>query len=399
MKPFPMFWRLAAASIALLVARGSARADCHLETKFFPLPVWATTPNEGNTWGLMPVVVRICPSDHRTHWILAPDITWNSVIHYTATMRWYYYPDDDTTISLFTSASTRINYSALLTWEHLPLASGRWTHEGIAGIDRNAFDRFFGIGPDTPASAESSYTGVRLLASERLGYNVGGGINLGLTLAAERDRVDDVGVFGLPLSPEAFPSAPGMQGAELLTQGLDLRYDDRIGGDFARAGSYVDASVQYAEAISGSPNFWRLNTQFKRIWPELGWLSGAAHLDWNAVSSRDVPFYQQSSLGGAFLLRGFEEGRFVDTQAWTAEVEQRVRVLQTHWFNVTTDWRIDPFVAAGQVFDSADTVISNVKVSAGFGLRAFVHPRLLARIDLADGGEGIKVYVEIGYPY
>ena len=33
------------------------------------------------------------------------------------------------------------------------------------------------------------------------------------------------------------------------------------------------------------------------------------------------------------------------------------------------------------------------------GLRAFVRPNVVGRIDLAAGGEGLKVYVEIGYPY
>jgi hypothetical protein len=33
------------------------------------------------------------------------------------------------------------------------------------------------------------------------------------------------------------------------------------------------------------------------------------------------------------------------------------------------------------------------------GLRAFVHPNIVGRVDLATGGEGTKAYVEIGYPY
>jgi hypothetical protein len=33
------------------------------------------------------------------------------------------------------------------------------------------------------------------------------------------------------------------------------------------------------------------------------------------------------------------------------------------------------------------------------GFRAFVHPNVLGRVDVASGGEGIKVYVELGYPY
>lgn len=109
--------------------------------------------------------------------------------------------------------------------------------------------------------------------------------------------------------------------------------------------------------------------------------------------------YQQSRLGGAYLLRGFTEGRFADRQSWTVEAEQRIRVRQTRMFGVVTDWRIDPFVAAGQVFGATRGPLAHPQVAAGVGLRAFVRPNLVARVDLADGGEGLKVYVELGYPY
>jgi hypothetical protein len=51
------------------------------------------------------------------------------------------------------------------------------------------------------------------------------------------------------------------------------------------------------------------------------------------------------------------------------------------------------------VFDRAGDMVARPELAAGVGLRAFVHPNLVGRIDLASGGEGLKVYVEIGYPY
>ncbi len=387
-----------AAAVAASAAT-SARAECSLETHIVPLPVWATTPNEGSTWGAMPVFLHMCPDDHRTHWILAPSVTWNSVIHYTGTVRWYDYPDDDTTLFVHASASTRINYGASILWQRLPTDVGAWTHEATGRVERDAFDRFFGIGPDTSASAESSYTGVRAIASDRLGLNVYEDVNVGLTLAAERDGVDNTGVVGLPLSPEAFPDAPGMHGATLLSQGIDVRYDDRAGFEFADSGTRVDAWAAVVEGLRGSPNFVRVGAQANGIVPELSWLSGAARVYWNMVSSSQAPFYQQSALGGAFLLRGFTEGRFVDRQAWMIEVEQRIRVWQSHWFGVLTDWRIDPFIATGQVFGSFDAAFSRPQLAGGLGLRGFVHPKVVGRVDFATGGEGLKVYVEIGYPY
>jgi hemolysin activation/secretion protein len=122
-------------------------------------------------------------------------------------------------------------------------------------------------------------------------------------------------------------------------------------------------------------------------------------LAFTGVSSGRAPFYAQSTLGGAFILRGFTEDRFVDRQAWTLEVEQRIRLFQTHIFGVVADWRVDPFVAAGQVFGAFDAALSHPQLAAGVGFRAFVHPNVLGRVDVANGGEGFKFYVELGYPY
>jgi hemolysin activation/secretion protein len=97
-------------------------------------------------------------------------------------------------------------------------------------------------------------------------------------------------------------------------------------------------------------------------------------------------------------LRGFPAGRFYASQMWTAEVEQRFRAFRMHLFGVVTDWQVDPFVTAGQVFDDLHQ-LNNPQLSVGLGLRAFVHPNIVGRIDLANGGEGLKIYVEIGYPF
>ena len=391
---------LSAAALALFCA-GPAAADCRpgLTTQVIPLPVYATLPNEGNTWGAMPVFLRICPDGERTESIIAPSVTWNSVIRFTGTFRWFHYPSEDKTLTLVASASTRTNFGALLVWQRLPTAVGVSTDDLLVRIQRSVFFRFFGLGPNTAPETESSYTGVRLIATERRGVNLAPHLNLGVTAGIERENVQDIGVPGLPLGPRVFPDAPGMGGATLASQGLDLRYDSRQGGDFAERGFRLAASGGVVEGLSGSPTFLRAEAEARGIVPEFDWLTGAARLYWSGVSSAHAPFYRQSSLGGALLLRGFTEDRFIDQQAWTLELEQRVRLFQTHIFGVVADWRIDPFVATGQVFGAFDAALSRPQVTGGVGFRAFVHPNVLGRIDVANGGEGWKVYVELGYPY
>src|SRR5215813_6370930 len=117
--------------LAILAVAGSARAQCPgaLATRIVPLPVWATDPNEGNTWGAMPVFVRVCTETNRTEWILAPSVTWNSIIELSATLRFYDYINPDTTLSVTASASTHINYNLFVVWEQLPRAVSAFTNE------------------------------------------------------------------------------------------------------------------------------------------------------------------------------------------------------------------------------------------------------------------------------
>jgi len=370
-----------------------------LETRFIPLPIYATLPNEGGTFGFMPVFLRICDANQRTESIIAPSVTWNDVIHLTGTLRWFHYPSDDQTLTFIASASTRINSNVLLQWRDLPRLSGAFTTEIEVRWQRSAFYRFFGLGPDTPESAETSYTRVRAYANARRGLNLGSHWNAGAALFLGTDAVQDLGVPGLPLSPRVFPDAPGMGGSTVVAQIVDARFDSRPNREYSDRGFFAELAAGVTEGLAGSPTYLLGRARFRALVPETGFLDGAARLDWSAVSSSRVPFYLQSTLGGAFLLRGFTEDRFIDRNAWTFELEQRIRLLQTHIYGVTADWRIDPFIAVGQVYGALDQVFSHPRVTGGVGFRAWVQPNVVGRIDVATGGEGWKVYVEIGYPY
>jgi hypothetical protein len=389
------------ASCLLSLAAAAAGAECTdgLATRIVPLPVYATLPNEGDTFGFMPVFLRVCDANARTESIIAPSITWNDVIHWTGTLRWFHYPADHQTLTLIASASTRINSGVLLQWRDLPRRAGDFTSEIELRWQRSAFYRFFGLGPDTAADAETSYTRLRGHAEAREGLNLGGGWNAGIGVLFHADGVQDLGVPGLRISRRVFSDAPGMDGSAIAGQTIDVRFDSRPNGENSEKGLFANVAAGVVEGLSNSPAYLRGSIRVRALHPELGFVAGAARLDWTFVSTPRAPFYDQSTLGGAFLLRGFTEDRFIDQNAWTLEAEQRIRLLQTHIYGVTADWRIDPFIAVGQVYRALDQAFSRPRVTGGVGFRAWVRPNVVGRIDVATGGEGWKVYVEIGYPY
>ncbi|TMB07966.1 MAG: hypothetical protein E6J66_17745 [Deltaproteobacteria bacterium] len=381
-------------------AEAVERCPGGLATRIVPLPVYATLPNEGDTFGAMPVFLRVCDVNARTESIIAPSITWNDVIHWTGTFRLFHYPSDEQSLTFIASASTRINSGVLLQWRDLPRAPGAFTTEVDLRWQRSAFFRFFGLGPDTPENAETSYTRARVHAGARYGLNLGGNWNAGVGILFDTDAVQDMGVPGLPLSRRAFPSTtPGFGGSTIVGQAIDLRFDTRPNFENSERGLFANAAAGVVEGLSGSPSYLRGSVRVRALHPELGFIAGAARFDWTGISTPRAPFYDQSTLGGAFLLRGFTEDRFIDQNAWTFEAEQRIRLFQTHIYGVTADWRIDPFIAVGQVYRAIDQAFSRPRVAGGVGLRAWVRPNVVGRVDIANGGEGWKVYVEIGYPY
>jgi hypothetical protein len=369
------------------------------DTKVIPLPIYATLPSEGSTFGFMPVFLVVRPDTETTQSIYAPSYSWNRVIGSTGTFRWFHYPNDHQSLTITGGASTKVNYGGLLVWNSQPKGPGQTTDDVFFRWGRSIFYQFFGIGPNTTAGDLSSNTRIKFDTWYRKGWNIGPHFNLGARLEFSREIVESIAQPGDVSSTVAYPNTPGMGGSTVVSEAFDVRYDSRPNGDYSNEGSYVDLSVGPAQGVAKSPDYWVASAEGKVLIQENDWLQGGARLFSSYVTSPQVPFYHQSSLGGSFLMRGFTEDRFFDQGAWTFELEQRFRVLQTHIYGVTADWRVDPFVAMGQVWDGASGPFSHLRYATGLGFRAWVRPNVVGRVDVAVAGEGLLTYVELGYPF
>ena len=368
-------------------------------SKLIPLPIYATQPNEGSTFGVMPVILQVDKNTERTVSIWAPSLTWNATIKDTGTFRWFHYPNDHQSMTITGGASTHVNYGGLFIWDNQPREAQVWTDTVWFRWGRNIFYRFFGEGPDTTLGEQSSHTRIKADVWYRRGYTVMPHLNIGGRVEFARDVVQPIGVSGLPLSTDAFAGTPGMGGSTVASESLDIRYDTRTEGDYSSNGEYVDLSLGPSEGISQSPQYWSASFEAKGLFQEFDGLQGGARMYWSYESDPNTPFYHQSSLGGSYLMRGFSEDRFFDQGAWTVEIEQRIRLWQWHIYGVTSDWRVDPFFAVGQVYDGNKGPFSHVREAGGLGFRAWVRPNVLGRVDVAIAGEGIATYVELGYPF
>jgi hypothetical protein len=343
----------------------------------------------------MPVFLRVRP-DGFTTTIFAPSVSWNKVVKITGTFRGYRYFSTTRSVTAIASASTRINRS--LTLQYLETVRARMALTTAATLQarQSVFYRFFGLGPHTRESGESSYTRVFGRLSIRQGLNLWEGLNLALVIEARADGTRRMGVEGLPLAQDRYGATVSFEPAAIATQGLSLAYDGRREGDYSAIGLASEVTGTANEGTAGV--FARVVWQTRALVPQTRWLVGAARLYVEQVFGSRVPFYYQAALGGELLLRGFTENRFIDRGAWCLDFEERIRLFRTHLFGVIADWRLDPYVTAGQVYGKATDAFDRVQKAVGVGFRAWVHPNILGRIDAAYGGEGIKVYVVLGYP-
>ena len=379
----------------LAVALSTAPATAGVS--FFPLPLYATTPNEGGTYGFLPVFMY-ADANGQVQSITAPSVSWNRWSGVNGTFRYYRYFNPRASWSIIGSASVTLNRNLWFRFDDDRVEPRTSTLNISARVRQNIFYRFFGLGPDTTPADESSYTRLSTVMTGRWGWNFLRGLNLAGLVEVHGDQPKVHTIGNLPSTQAVYPDAPGLATSAFVREGVSLRYDDRDGGDYARVGVASELSASIAEAITGADTFGELIWHTRALLPETSWLQGAGRLYWRQTIGDLIPFYDQASLGGEVLLRGFPEDRFIDKGAWEAEIEQRIRLYEGHFFGVTTDWRLDPFVAVGQVYSDL-ALFSHVRYAGGFGLRTWIKPDIVGRVDLAWGGEGLRAYVTLGYPY
>ncbi len=122
--------------------------------------------------------------------------------------------------------------------------------------------------------------------------------------------------------------------------------------------------------------------------------------DLQATLGSEVPFFEQSSLGGQNNLRGFGQDRYIDKHLIAFSIEERIHVLRTKLAGVTADFEVAPFLDTGQVFNSfKDVSFQDYRMTPGLGFRAIVRPNVVGRVDYGYSREGGAVFAGLDFPY
>ena len=368
-----------------------------------PLPVIASSPNEGVTFGALAAFLIHNKKDEIST-LLAPQINSNSNFGVTATLYGAFYPNPQRNIELNLSKSTKINEDYEIKIRDNSLMKEKLELNAFVFRFADGSSRFFGFEAKSPEQRETNYANTETGFNLSAGYKIGKNFQL---IVGERLRdvqISHGAIKKLPYIGSRFTDedVPGINGFTTHAQRLALVYSTLDSRDTPTYGGYARVSVEASNKFLGSSeDFRHYEVEMKGYIPSKNnSFISVFRLMYNQTLGKNVPFLERSILGGETTLRGYGRNRFIDSSFLLCNLEERIRLFRWEVFNVTADWEIAPFVDLGAVMESLDKATrEGFEFNPGIGFRAIVRPNIVGRVDLGVGRSGPAIFVGLGYPF
>ncbi len=411
-RELPIPRALIAVALGLAVA-GPALA---LERSYIPIPEIITDPNEGNTFGLLGVVLFIDEKDE-IKYMLAPDLRYNQTKGVFPTLRFFGYPSPARRYSIVAGKSTTKDEDYELEYTDRTFWDGRAFLLASFLREKDSTERFFGFGNESRQDpiirprggrlgGESNYTDVDTHAQGTSGVWILPYANLSYRMRIRNYGIEAGQVTGIPFILETHPEVRGrgFEGGTYWAHQIAATYDSRDSTDIPTHGALGFLYTEMADRSLGShTSFVKFGADWRDFIPLRK--SNNPILAFHALANytsgdRRTPWWELSSLGGHSALRGFGSHRFIDFNRSLGQAELRTRVWQHPLFGVNFELEVAPFLEAGQVFRHLDeSPVSDLHWVGGVGFRGVVRPQIVGFVDLGRGSEGISVFTGVDYPF
>ncbi|MGZ8364746.1 MAG: BamA/TamA family outer membrane protein [Nitrospira sp.] len=372
------------------------------ETQYFPIPAISTSRNDGSDFGLIVPALMTGP-DGDLKYLVAPMVVYNTIVGTRGTLNLFRYEPGGKELRGIASWTERIERKFLLSYVDPGFSNGRYSIGFSATHFKNATVRFFGLGPTTIKEDESNYTASETRLNWKFGVYANEVTQIAVSQRLRHMQSIQQGATELPFSGDLFPNAPGVGGATILGQRISFHYDTRNNLVTPTDGMAITAyaELNYNFKNGADPLYSRYGLEIKKMFASE---SKRAILvirgDLQATLGSDVPFFEQSSLGGQNNLRGFGVDRYIDKQLIAFSVEERIHILRTRLAGVMADFEIAPFIDTGQVFNSFKNVsFKDYRITPGIGFRGIVRPNVVGRIDYGFSKEGGVIFAGLDFPY
>jgi hypothetical protein len=368
-----------------------------------PLPVIASSPNEGITVGALSAFL-LHDENENVSTLMAPQINYNKNFGVTSTFYAAFYPSPDRFWEANLSKSTIINEDFEFKLRDKTFLDKKLELNLFAFAFSDGSSRFFGFSAKTPVQQETNYT------NTEIGFNLSAGYDIGRhfqVILGERYRDVAIGpgaVTSIPYIKDHFTAqdVPGINGFVAHAQRISLVYSTLDSITAPTFGGLTKVTVENSSKMLGSTADYRhYECELKGFVPldDARYIS-AFRLVYSQTLGESVPFLEQSILGGENTLRGYGRNRFIDNSYLLLNLEERIRLFRWEIFNVKADWELAPFIDLGAVMERLNRSSSNqFEFNPGIGVRAVVKPNIIGRVDVGFGHDGPAVFVGLGYPF
>lgn len=392
-----------AVALVFLVARAIAPPEyARADVQYFPVPAVGSSKNDGNDAGLI-VPILITDPDGELKYIVAPMVVRNSIVGTRGALNVFRYEPGGREIRFIGSYTEQIERKVVFSYADPAFSQGRYSLNFGASFFKNATSRFFDSGQTTPQSNETNYTAREARVNWRFGVYANE-----VTQVAVGQRFRDVrlqkGATDLPYTVDRFPTVDGVQGESLiLGHRATFYYDTRNNLVSPTDGMAVTAYAEVNQNLRNGdhPVYSRYELEVKKLFPsESKRAILVVRADLQATIGDQVPFFEQSSLGGQNNLRGFGVDRFIDKHLLSLSVEERIHLVRAKIAGVSADFEIAPFLDTGQVFnDYKDVSFKSYRMTPGVGFRGIVRPNVVGRVDYGYSREGGAIFAGLDFPY
>jgi len=368
-----------------------------------PLPVIATSPNEGLTSGALTAFLLHNQKDEVTT-LIAPQVNYNANFGVTGTVYGAFYPSPLRSIEVNLAKSGRVNEDYEIKVRDQDLFDRKLELNAFIFAFRDGSARFFGFQSHSSTSDETNYADQEIGFTASAGYPVLPDTQLVFGERYKDVRIGRGAVKKLPFLRDVarFADIPGAEGFTAHAQQLALVYSTVDNLVIPTTGLRIRASVEASlTAFGSSADYRHYEAEVKGFYPLMdARFISVGRISYSQTLGEDVPFLERSILGGETTLRGYGRNRFIDNSYLLCNLEERIRLFRWEVFGVRADWELAPFIDLGSVMktlDEADT--RSFEFNPGIGFRAVVSPNIIGRIDVGFGKDGPAVFVGLGYPF
>ena len=388
--------------VPLLISCSAAKSETPAQKRsLLILPDINTDPNEGETFGILPVwMMKNVKGEVRR--IYAPSLNYNKEAGVTGTFRLFDYPADEAEMELIASMSQENNMRFVFDYVDRGYAGSRYLIGGRIEYSQDGFARFYGIGPDTRESAESNFSRDQLRMEATIGAYLFSKFRIDFS---EKFRLMDVerGLLNdLPDTRQTFSNVSGTNGAQVWTHEAALTFDGRDNGNIPSEGILAKLSGTFAiDELFGQVDYEKVALDFRLFhsWGSPDRVT-AVRLNTEAVAGDNIPFFELPALGGSETLRAYGADRITDRVRVLFNLEQRFIVHRRHVFGLDAEFEVSPFIDVGIVAaDYGRLQIDDIKPVIGLGLRGLTRPDVVGAMDIGIGEEGVQVFLGLGYVF